>query len=524
MAKYTNLYRLEPYKERVSRLEGYFNGQKNNAKVLEFGKARLREDIKILQRKEDELFKKLNIKNAKELEIRFQEIRKEMAQFSGSYLREAFILPLKSERDEKKATLSLTINKVIDSWLPEVDMSIEDEISIILEKLNAKKKGSFGSFSNRSGKKYSSGIEFVFATKERIKRMEEILKEEGYEDVKIEGRDTWFKITEQKTGESFSEDQKKEKSLEILNLLKQHLSLKSEHLLLFEKCFWHVISESNYDAVFIGKNVKNVTGLLGEISGVYYLCRLFNSSPVAAKNIVKDLSVQSEIDISWIGGLGNPHRDIILAGKGVQVKNTSQDFLKHDIEVDFLSLNLKSFVKRIEELGVGELASSMIENYFRTYEFNVPYVRKGKKFEKGIASGKKAGKQQDFIKTRERLFNISKDVDILLSVFASNFMYMDVEEGITDTNLLFLTANAAIKTASELLEDILNELEGDSSGLPVRIKSSPTDSSFNIVSVLNKDEDALRRKEDVKNSESKLDNVKITTAYKFNIASYIAGL
>jgi sugar phosphate isomerase/epimerase len=50
--KYTNLYKLDPYKERVSQLEDYFNTQKNNAKILEFGRARLREDIKILHLKD----------------------------------------------------------------------------------------------------------------------------------------------------------------------------------------------------------------------------------------------------------------------------------------------------------------------------------------------------------------------------------------------------------------------------------------------------------------------------------------
>ena len=62
----------------------------------------------------------------------------------------------------------------------------------------------------------------------KLNKMEEILEEEGYTGVEIEKKDTWFKITEQKTGESFSLDQKKEKSLEILNLLKQHLSLNNE--------------------------------------------------------------------------------------------------------------------------------------------------------------------------------------------------------------------------------------------------------------------------------------------------------
>lgn len=546
--KYTNLYHVEPYKERVDRLETYFSNQSNNAKVLNVGRQRLREDITILEHKERELFQKLNVKNADELEIRFHEISQEMSHFSGLYLRESLLIPLYSEKDANRAKFIKAIEELVKKWLLEQEGVIIENcteevklsIEVILRNLNKDKKKKIGLFHQRKQSNFSDSITFALATKSRVEKLQKLLKEEWikvqkegrkksnqtfydaaerYFEVEAGGSEnvTWFTITEQKTAAHFDDETKKNKSEKLLKYLEQFLPLPEEKKALFRESFWHVILKSDYNAIFVGKNIKQITGLLGEIAGIYYLCRLFGCHPDQSKEIVKESAFH------WRGGLGNPHQDIQLYGKGIQIKNSSQDFLNHELEIDFMTSNLKTFLDRVALMGLSESAILMLENYFRTYEFNVPYAKiPGKKKPIFVEKVTKDNREK-FLPSREKLEQVSKDVDLLLSAFASSFMYMDVGKKTgEDTNLLFITANATIKTASELLRKVLHAMNTTPQNMPVRVKSSLDDNKVNIVSVLNKDPSALEKKEEIKDINSKYDSVSITTAYRFNIASFLS--
>lgn len=547
--KYTNLYRVEPYKERVDRLETYFSNQSNNAKVLDVGRQKLRENIKILAHKEKELFQKLNVKNADELERRFHEISQEMSHFSGLYLRQSLLIPLYSEKDANRANFIKAIEELIKKWLLEQEgviienctEEVKHSIEVILRNLNKDKEKKIGLFHQRKKRNFSDSITFALATKNRVEKLQKLLKEEWIK-VQKEGRKknnqtfydaaekyfkveagegenvTWFTITEQETADHFdNEKTRKDKSADLLKYLEQFLPLPEEKMALFRESFWHVILKSDYNAIFVGKNIKQITGLLGEIAGIYYLCRLFGCHPDQSKTIV------NESIFHWRGGLGNPHQDIQIYGKGIQIKNSSQDFLSHELEIDFMTSNLNTFLDRVADMGLSESAILMLENYFRTYEFNVPYAKTPGKKKPIFVEKITKDNRKKFLPSREKLEQVSRDVDLLLSAFASSFMYMDVgKKAGEDANLLFITANAAIKTASDLLREVLHAMNTAPQNIPVRIKSSLDDNKVNIVSVLNEDPSALEKKEETKDINSKYDSVSIATAYRFNIASFLS--
>jgi hypothetical protein len=59
-----------------------------------------------------------------------------------------------------------------------------------------------------------------------------------------------------------------------------------------------ILKRGGTTAFFVGNNVKDMTGILGEIQTLYYLLVI----------------TEGEIDsnMGWVGGIGNPHSDIIL--------------------------------------------------------------------------------------------------------------------------------------------------------------------------------------------------------------------
>ena len=83
-------------------------------------------------------------------------------------------------------------------------------------------------------------------------------------------------------------------------------------------------------AFFIGGNIEGMTGILGEIQALYYFKSLLGNKAGASA--------------SWIGGLNNPHADLLLVEGlkqfGIQVKNTSRS--QAELEVSFQSFGAKA--------------------------------------------------------------------------------------------------------------------------------------------------------------------------------------
>jgi hypothetical protein len=537
---YKNVYRLSDYSERVSYLESSLKGYSNNSAILQQGKTRLSNDVKILQAKEKALFLKLGVKDEDELEQKFLEINQELSHLTGTYLKKVFIDPAQGQGDKNVAKFIAAAKEAIPILLreaePEIFEAIEDTtIGKLTQVLNVG-KGTGGKFGARKRVSFEDEIAFILATPSRKKRLETLMQEK-YKKTKGDskyskfnkamndfivtsgssGEKTWLDITDMKSkndSKSLSLEERKAKSEEIYQLILPHVG--GVNLPLFRQVYQYLVQESNYSGVFVGRNVKDITGFLGELSGLYYLCRMFNCIPEQANSV----------NIEWRGGKINPktnheyHRDIILKGKGVQIKNTTKDLQQTFTDIRFWDVKLESFLERLSALGLSDYGQrELIENYFRTYEFNVPYVKEQNVFKKQDDVSNEA-----FRSEKERLKALSNDVNILLSCFAADFMYMEMGrsiDDITDANLLFLIGNSALKTASSLLRQAINALSTDPNNTPIKITSHLGEGGYNIVSALNRDKTLLRKQHAEEDSGKGMESINISTYYRFNLASFI---
>ena len=551
---YKNIYRLAPYSERVSQLESYFKGQLNNTSIINAGKSRLQNDIDTLQAKEKALFIKLGVKNEDELEAKFQKINQELSHLSGTYLRNAFIEPLKAQGDKSSLDFLTAADELFKIWIEESqtqinEMTAQKIIELVSDKLIIDEKNSTkeiiirrkgAPYKSRKESNFPDAITFILATPSRKRRLKELIEHEYknqlskkkkdrnvnfmksakslLSDVTVsqQGYSTWFSITEKQTqsdAENISLQNRQAKSREILNLILPHV--KGVDIPLFEQVFDYLMVESNYKYFYVGENINQVTGFLGELSGLYYLCRLFDCSPGQA----------GSMGVEWRGGKINPrtghdyHTDIILQGKGVQIKNTTKDLKSQVMDIGFWGVKLDSFLTRMATLGLSASALSEVENYFRTYEFNVPYIKTKNGFEE-----KEDITNDVFRQEKSRLEQVANDVDILLSCFASEFMYLDVGrsiDDISDANLLFIMGNATIKTASSLLRKALQAMGSSTENTPIQITSHLEKGGYNIVSALNRDATLLYSQHQSEDAGKGLGSIKISTQYRFNLASFI---
>lgn len=201
--------------------------------------------------------------------------------------------------------------------------------------------------------------------------------------------------------------------------------------------------------VFYGGNIVNgITGLLGEIQGLYYIKALLNN-PDAKGN---------GASVSWVGGIGNPHEDLILFFKGratgIQIKNTAKDLeeIKRLSNVSFISRQVDNFDFIQSKLGAyyDELVTIYAMNAFNIevdIEGGYPY---------------KPGYNEEFNATRQRIVSLRQQVDRVMTIFTSSLMYMAAIEstnGISTGNSVYLLGGTTFQLASEILVNLYSQIE-----------------------------------------------------------------
>lgn len=250
----------------------------------------------------------------------------------------------------------------------------------------------------------------------------------------------------------------------------------------------HVLTENPYE-FFIGKNENQITGSLGEIQSLFYLCLL--TGDTTGKEVLGS-------NLFWRGGkLQNgikPHQDIVLNNLGIQIKNTTKDLLKDDLDVGFKSKKLFEF---LSDIGITDSnIKNLFINYFCTYVFNVPYIYKQDedKYVQSPYADENFGEGKEFNITREELISLQSDIDKLMSLFSAIIMYMDIEEGVEklDANILYILGGTTAITASQIINDTLVKF-GDVNKVSsfqgeLDVKSS---GKYNIVTKLNNDKNIL---------------------------------
>lgn len=258
----------------------------------------------------------------------------------------------------------------------------------------------------------------------------------------------------------------------------------------------HILKQDRY-AFFVGFNEKDITGLLGEIKAMYYLATFFGIE-----------------NIQWLGGLqigeGNqkPHRDILLDETvGVQVKNTTRDISSHFSSYftnASLDTALSSFPPNV---------SMIFKSFYGTLAFNVPYyVTKGGKAMAGTLHNKNPN-MKTFLRRREQVLALIPQMEKVMSIYASNLMFLETAEtlekqNLTDTNSLFFIGGKTFVLVSQMLQDILDYIKGETESRPIHISYSINN---NIVDEYNSSTSKWLTMDEVS------DRVKLTSSYTFKL-------
>ena len=242
--------------------------------------------------------------------------------------------------------------------------------------------------------------------------------------------------------------------------------------------------EGGKEAFFVGGNIKDMTGILGEIQVLYYLLEITDG--------------KIDENMGWVGGLNNPHSDIILRqlgnNFGIQVKNTSTDIEK---QVEFQGFNFEGagasymgqgFMKLVhtdaalEELK--KIADTQlvlaIENILGMESFNVEYRwHDGAAHEEG---------NEEFVMVRSEILTRAKQALQIAQIFPVAMMYMQTEmQSNQQSNILYFVAGEKVRSAATILLNILRQLDEEISSFKLTMKNRMTvnEKQKNIVDFLN---------------------------------------
>lgn len=254
-----------------------------------------------------------------------------------------------------------------------------------------------------------------------------------------------------------------------------------------------VLGEKGKDtAFFVGGSVTQLTGILGEIQGVYIFRR-----------IIKDNGKRSKVD--WVGGLNNPHADLILRSAlgrfGIQVKNTSYSRAKDElINIEFKDFNqAKSLIEgkssRIQyeltsqamsaasELGISGDIFDAIQSALAAETFNIYY-----KWNPKTKQAESVDSNEDFVDVRSLIEIYARKAEQIMSLYSAALMYMQstaMTGNMAEANTFYLIAGATVVSAATIMSTIVQELESSmSTHFRVQVKTGHK-SNKTIVDVLN---------------------------------------
>ena len=255
--------------------------------------------------------------------------------------------------------------------------------------------------------------------------------------------------------------------------------------------------------IFYGGNMLNgITGLLGEIQGMFFIKSLLGE----ANN--------TEGAVEWVGGKGNPHEDLILQslGKmvGIQVKNSYKDAEKIGKmeDISFMSRAAWSFDSVVKRIGAADYQD--ILSIYEMEAFNIECL-----VEDGIY---KKGDNSAFKPTRDNIVFLAREADRIMALFAGALMYMAVGEGFTDIetgNSVYVLGGATLKLASEILVSLFKKLENYEKDIGFKISAhfeKGASQVGNIVDYFNSNKSSRG------NSVSKaLGNLFLTSSFTFDL-------
>ena len=305
--------------------------------------------------------------------------------------------------------------------------------------------------------------------------------------------------------------------LEIINknieeLIVRYAAAQNEPLL---RQVVNLVIRSNKFAFFVGKNLKAITGLLGEIQGLYYLSTLTNTPPSHWYS-GQGVDYGPFAKMRWVADTrrGNLSQkasiDILLEDIGIQVKNTTRDITdSYYNTVNFsgkgISLNSLARALNIED----SLFIDAVSSLYQTYGFNVEYQTKGEVYMEGD--------NPIFVPTREKMETLITMTERLFGIWLECAMHMGTNKSFetaleTNVNAVYFI-NGLFYSSSEILMMLYDALKkGSRSG--ARISAIMPRKGSNIVSYLN---DKKRQESMYGISKQTRDiDLRVTMSFDFN--------
>ena len=519
LGSYYDVYTVMDYTERVSDIKSSILELKNGGFFIE-AEQKLRDLIARLEAKERLFLSKIQIDGVRTLEDlnrHLAEFRKLTLNLSGPALVQAFTGVLEEKNAQEYDFFNREVTSIISHEILN-DKSIEERsvewaYEQVMAFLNSGLKNTKGiDTSFRSKKGFTAeGIFPANFTKEQKRKWKKIIAERmkrkgigdgdwdmevfATSDTSMAASFNWFDATKNLTQTEARKLDPKEIDM-INSKIKQAILAQTSDKELIGNIVDHILGSSgNRFAFFVGKNVNDITGILGEIQGLYYMSKLFggmNATTIPA-------------GLTWRGGTytgdnsSKPHQDLLFETFGIQVKNSTKDIIG---SINFANASIETMLNKT---GMSDAAKNVFYNFYGTKEFNIPYHKSGHNdYRPGIRMEDKGAKE--YMSARDTLINCERDIEELLNLFAASFMYIDVAENFTleDANTFYLIGGTALYAASSILKQVLEDLKSETNSLKI---SSSITLGKNIIDALNSG------KKDY--SSAMIKNVKLTSSYKF---------
>lgn len=242
-------------------------------------------------------------------------------------------------------------------------------------------------------------------------------------------------------------------------------------------------------AFFVGGNIEGMTGLLGEIQALYFFKSLLGETSTAS--------------VSWIGGIKNPHADILLKNGlqqfGIQVKNTSQDAAEKEVEFQTFGAQKGGDVysnmykyqytdeaqQELAKYGPSELVEG-ISTILAMEGFNIQY-----QWDKQSRSAKEVDVNPVFNPVRQEIEEYSQYAQKIASLFAVSMMYMQEKTFTTgDSNTLYLIGGTTLLSSASILKNIAKQVRSALHSFKMSVEGHSAakgkKSAKTIVDVINK--------------------------------------
>lgn len=243
---------------------------------------------------------------------------------------------------------------------------------------------------------------------------------------------------------------------------------------LLKQCIEDIISEKD-TIFFVGNTAKNLTGILGEIQGLYYIRSILNDNKISSS------------EVSWIGGKGNPHADLLLKNIaeeyfGIQVKNTTREdaiqevgfeSFKSKINKEMINGNMNfSWVKETSEnfgdtLNQNPVLFNAITGLLAMEDFNIPYI-----WSDNRATPADINQVPRFSLTRRAIISSAEHARKAATSFVAGMMYMQLSpnDAAGTSNTLYLIGGTLAITSASILTDIIHNLEKELTSFRVEIE------------------------------------------------------